>query len=147
VTRPHWPASMTGLTSQFIMFVMCHARSSCRCGNGVCRHHRLIGGGVAVAVSAVARCQGAGRGRYRWRVASAEFNASKAGIKTLRAGGNAIDAAVAVASTLGVTEPFVAGPGGGGFMAIYLAKTHQVVTIDGREMCAAACTPHRPRDR
>jgi gamma-glutamyltranspeptidase / glutathione hydrolase len=74
-------------------------------------------------------------------VASAEFNASEAGIQTLRSGGNAIDAAVAVASTLGVTEPFVAGPGGGGFMAIYLAKTHQVVTIDGREMCAAACTP------
>src|ERR1035437_8102004 len=74
-------------------------------------------------------------------VASAEFNASEAGIPTLRSGGNAIDAAVAVASTLGVTEPFVAGPGGGGFMAIYLAKTHQVVTIDGREMCAAACTP------
>ena len=43
-------------------------------------------------------------------VASAEFNASKAGIDTLRAGGNAIDAAVAAASTLGVTEPFVAGP-------------------------------------
>jgi len=74
-------------------------------------------------------------------VASAEFNASEAGIQTLRSGGNAIDAAVAVASTLGVTEPFVAGPGGGGFMAIYLAKTHHVVTIDGREMCAAACTP------
>lgn len=74
-------------------------------------------------------------------VASAEFNASKAGIDTLRAGGNAIDAAVAVASTLGVTEPFVAGPGGGGFMVIYLAKTHQVVTIDGREMCPAACNP------
>ena len=74
-------------------------------------------------------------------VASAEFNASKAGIQTLKAGGNAIDAAVAVASTLGVTEPFVAGPGGGGFMSIYLAKTHQVITIDGREMCAAACTP------
>jgi gamma-glutamyltranspeptidase/glutathione hydrolase len=74
-------------------------------------------------------------------VASAEFNASKAGIEVLEAGGNAIDAAVAVASTLGVTEPFVAGPGGGGFMVIYLAKTHQVVTIDGREMCPAACTP------
>jgi gamma-glutamyltranspeptidase/glutathione hydrolase len=73
-------------------------------------------------------------------VASAEFNASKAGIETLKAGGNAIDAAVAVASTLGVTKPFVAGPGGGGFMVIYLARTHQVVTIDGREMCAAACT-------
>ncbi|HEY3088117.1 MAG TPA: gamma-glutamyltransferase [Jatrophihabitantaceae bacterium] len=73
-------------------------------------------------------------------VASAEFNASKAGITTLKAGGNAIDAAVAVASTLGVTEPFVAGPGGGGFMVIYLAGTHQVVTIDGREKCPAACT-------
>jgi len=75
-------------------------------------------------------------------VASAEFNASKAGIEVLKSGGNAIDAAVAVASTLGVTEPFVAGPGGGGFMMIYLAKTKQVVTIDGREMCAAACTPN-----
>src|SRR5205807_3494636 len=40
----------------------------------------------------------------------------------------------------GVTIPFVAGPGGGGFVVIYLAKTHQVVTIDGRENCPAACT-------
>jgi gamma-glutamyltranspeptidase/glutathione hydrolase len=73
-------------------------------------------------------------------VASAEFNASKAGIGVLRSGGNAIDAAVAVASTLGVTEPFVAGPGGGGYMVIYLAASHRVVTIDGREKCPAACT-------
>ena len=73
-------------------------------------------------------------------VASAEFNASKAGSETLKAGGNVVDAAVAVASTLGVTEPFVAGPGGGGFMVIYLAKTHQVVTIDGREKCPSACS-------
>ena len=74
-------------------------------------------------------------------VASAEFNATKAGIEILRSGGNAVDAAVAVASTLGVTQPFVAGPGGGGFMMIYLAKTKQVITIDGRETCPAACTP------
>jgi gamma-glutamyltranspeptidase/glutathione hydrolase len=73
-------------------------------------------------------------------VASADFDASKAGIAVLRSGGNAIDAAVATAATLGVTEPFVAGPGGGGFMVIYLAKTHKVVTIDGREMCPAACS-------
>jgi gamma-glutamyltranspeptidase/glutathione hydrolase len=59
----------------------------------------------------------------------------------LKHGGNAIDAAVATASALGVMIPFVAGPGGGGFMVIYLAKTHQVVTIDGRENCPAACTP------
>ncbi len=73
--------------------------------------------------------------------ASMDLDASRAGITVLKHGGNAIDAAVAVASTLGVTIPFVAGPGGGGFMVIYLARTHQVVTINGRETCPQACTP------
>ena len=73
-------------------------------------------------------------------VASMDTGASQAGIDVLAHGGNAIDAAVATASALGVTIPFVAGPGGGGFMVIYLAKSHQVVTIDGRENCPAACT-------
>jgi gamma-glutamyltranspeptidase/glutathione hydrolase len=73
-------------------------------------------------------------------VASMDADASQAGIDVLSQGGNAIDAAVATESALGVTIPFVAGPGGGGFMVIYLAKTHQVVTIDGRENCPAACT-------
>lgn len=74
-------------------------------------------------------------------VASADLDASRAGIAVLKGGGNAIDAAVAVAATLGVTEPYVAGPGGGGFMTIYLAGTGQVVTLDGRETCPRACTP------
>jgi gamma-glutamyltranspeptidase/glutathione hydrolase len=73
-------------------------------------------------------------------VASADLDASKAGIAVLRQGGNAIDAAVAVASTLGVTEPFVAGPGGGGYVVIYLAAQHRVVVLDGRETCPATCT-------
>jgi gamma-glutamyltranspeptidase/glutathione hydrolase len=72
-------------------------------------------------------------------VASMDLDASQAGIDVLKHGGNAVDAVVATASALGVTVPFVAGPGGGGFMVIYLAKTHQVVTIDGRENCPAAC--------
>jgi gamma-glutamyltranspeptidase/glutathione hydrolase len=72
-------------------------------------------------------------------VASMDLNASQAGIDALKHGGNAIDAAVATASALGVTIPFVAGPGGGGFMVIYLARTHQVITINGRETCPGAC--------
>src|SRR3984885_892410 len=56
-------------------------------------------------------------------VASMDTGATQAGIDVLAHGGNAIDGAVATASTLGVTIPFVAGPGGGGFMVIYLAKT------------------------
>jgi gamma-glutamyltranspeptidase / glutathione hydrolase len=40
-----------------------------------------------------------------------------------------------------VTIPFVAGPGGGGFMVIYNARTHRVTTVDGREACPSACTP------
>ncbi|HWG62447.1 MAG TPA: gamma-glutamyltransferase [Streptosporangiaceae bacterium] len=74
-------------------------------------------------------------------VASMDVGASRAGIAALKRGGNAIDAAVAAASAMGVTIPFVAGPGGGGFMVIYLARTHQVVTINGRETCPQACTP------
>src|SRR5205814_1521207 len=66
-------------------------------------------------------------------VASVDADATAAGIRILREGGNAVDAAIAANAVLGVTEPFVAGVGGGGFMVVYLAHQHRVVTIDGRE--------------
>jgi len=55
----------------------------------------------------------------------------------LRSGGNAVDAAVAAAATLGVTEAYSAGIGGGGFMVVYLARQRRVMTIDGRETAPA----------
>ena len=72
--------------------------------------------------------------------ASVERIATQAAIDTLKKGGNAVDAAVAAAGVLGVTEPFSCGVGGGGFMVIRTADG-KVTTIDGRETAPVAMTP------
>jgi gamma-glutamyltranspeptidase/glutathione hydrolase len=74
-------------------------------------------------------------------VATISAQASKAAIDILNQGGNAVDAAVAAAATLGVTDPFSCGIGGGGFMVIYLAADQRVITLDHRESAPAAFTP------
>ncbi|MER5780158.1 gamma-glutamyltransferase [Streptomyces mobaraensis] len=66
-------------------------------------------------------------------VASVDADASAAGIEVLRGGGNAVDAAVATAAALGVTEPYSGGIGGGGYFVYYDAKARKIFTIDGRE--------------
>ena len=66
-------------------------------------------------------------------MSTVDLDASAAAIEVLRHGGNAADAAVAAAATLGVTEPYSAGIGGGGYFVFYDAKSGEVQTIDGRE--------------
>ena len=72
------------------------------------------------------------RARHRRRRRDRRHARHQAAVDVLRRGGNAVDAAVAAAGVLGVTEPFSCGIGGGGFMVIRTADG-KVTTIDGRE--------------
>ena len=79
---------------------------------------------------------------YGGAVSSVDPEASKVGLDVLKDGGNAVDAAVATAAALGVTEPYSAGIGGGGYFVYYDASSGEVQTIDGRETAPMAM----PRD-
>src|SRR3954449_2213494 len=74
-------------------------------------------------------------------VASQEKRATHVGVEILKAGGNAIDAAVAVRFALAVTHPQAGNIGGGGFMLVHLAAHNETVAIDYREAAPVAMTP------
>ncbi len=84
-------------------------------------------------------------------VASADSHATRAGLQILSEGGNAADAAVAVAFALGVTEGYSSGIGGGCFVVVRMADGRSAA-IDGREVAPERSSrlmfvPRKPSDR
>jgi len=92
---------------------------------------------LALAMGGTAHAQ---THRDRAMVDAANPLAVEAGINVLRAGGSAVDAAIAVQTTLGLVEPQSSGLGGGAFMTFYDAKTRTVTAYDGREIAPASAT-------
>ena len=74
-------------------------------------------------------------------VAAANPLAVEAGLKVLREGGSAVDAAVAVQAVLGLVEPQSSGLGGGAFMLYYDAAARKVTSYDGREVAPMGAKP------
>src|SRR5579864_872755 len=79
----------------------------------------------------------------RGAVAANHPLAAQAGLRALRAGGNAIDAAVATAAALAVVEPMMSGLGGDGFYQIYQQSTGRAVVFNGTGPAPQAATPER----
>lgn len=73
-------------------------------------------------------------------VAAADPLAVDAGLEMLRAGGTAIDAAIAVELTLGLVEPESSGLGGGGFLIHFAANNQSIDAYDGREWAPAGAS-------
>lgn len=73
-------------------------------------------------------------------VVTANPHASKAGLDVLRAGGSAVDAAIAIESVLSLVEPQSSGLAGGGFMVYFDNATNTLTVYDGREMAPAGAT-------
>lgn len=76
-------------------------------------------------------------------VASPHYLATLAGLRTLEAGGGAVDAAIAVNATLGVVYPHMTGIGGDAFWLIYAAGTGQVHALNGSGRAAGRATRDR----
>jgi gamma-glutamyltranspeptidase/glutathione hydrolase len=76
-------------------------------------------------------------------VAAANPIAAQAGLDIQRAGGSAMDAAIAIQLVLNLVEPQSSGLGGGAFLLHWDAATRDLITLDGRETAPAAATPDR----
>lgn len=97
--------------------------------------------GLSVWLGIIAAAPAAALVAKHGMIAAEHPLAADAGVKILKAGGNAVDAAVATALAVGVVNASSCGIGGGGFMLIYMAKTHKVYALDFREKAPLEVKP------
>jgi len=76
-------------------------------------------------------------------VAAANPHAARAGVEMLRAGGSALDAAIAAQMVLTLVEPQSSGIGGGAFLLFWDESAKRISAYDGRETAPAAARPDR----
>lgn len=99
--------------------------------------------GLACCATALFVTQAAALTPREAAIASSHPLATEAGFEILAQGGNAFDAATAIASTLAVVEPYGSGLGGGGFWLLHRARDAKQVFLDARETAPGAATPAR----
>ena len=107
----------------------------CAC-TAIPQHTELVLSQPEIATASAAK---PGWATHTYAVAAANPLATEAGQKMLRAGGSAVDAAIAVQMVLALVEPQSSGLGGGAFLVHF--DGHQVQAYDGRETAPAAVTP------